>query len=278
MSIVVDFDLLELGSTYDRPTLAALWGYKAHQALSRGVVTPVNSNKIILFVTKEKQSSLPQYSDYIIDEFLYWEAEEKGRSTQRIINAASVNDEIHLFYRNKHHQYFKYLGLVDFIQALDSKRSSEFLFEIIGKREVLSSAVPEPIFSTNIKPTQATSLRLSRKGQGKYRTNLVDLWDGCSVTGINTQELLQASHIKPWKDSDDAERLDPYNGLLLSPLYDKLFDKGFITFNDDGSMVISKSINKVIGLLKLNPDTKLLKVYNSNKEYLNYHRDKIFLK
>ena len=57
----------------------------------------------------------------------------------------------------------------------------------------------------------------SRLGQGVFRAKLVEIWDGCSVTGCKTIEVLRASHIKPWRSSSNSERLDPYNGLLLLP-------------------------------------------------------------
>ena len=61
----VSFEQLKVGEKYSRPVLTELWGYKGTAAISRGVVTPAGSNIIILFVTKEKQESFPQYNDYI---------------------------------------------------------------------------------------------------------------------------------------------------------------------------------------------------------------------
>jgi len=109
-------------------------------------------------------------------------------------------------------------------------------------------------------------------------TGLFKLWDGRAVNSIHIPELLRASHIKPWKSSDAAERLDPYNGLLLSPIFDTLFDKGFISFDDHGKILLSKQIMDSCEVLSLSGEEKLVKVYNSNKVYLEYHREHVFLK
>ena len=79
-------------------------------------------------------------------------------------------------------------------------------------------------------PTERDALIRSRIGQGRFRYDLLEMWEGrCCITGLDIDALLRASHIKPWRDSNNAERLDPYNGLLLSPGYDAAFDKGLIT-------------------------------------------------
>jgi predicted restriction endonuclease len=77
----------------------------------------------------------------------------------------------------------------------------------------------------------------SRVGQGYYRQKLIKKFNGkCAVTKNDVEEILIANHIVPWRHSSDEERLDPDNGILLSPLYDALFDKHMITFGDDGSI------------------------------------------
>ena len=93
----VNFENLKIGRQYDRPYLAKVWGYKGFQAISRGVVTPARTDYIILFVTKEKQEALTQYNDYLDDNILHCEGEERHSSDIRIINAEKSNDEIHLF-------------------------------------------------------------------------------------------------------------------------------------------------------------------------------------
>ena len=80
------------------------------------------------------------------------------------------------------------------------------------------------------------------------------------------------------KDSNESEKLDPYNGLLLSPIFDTLFDKGFISFNDNGKIILSKAIMGVCRQLNISGNEKLTRVYRSGERYLKYHRENIFLK
>ncbi|WP_374662669.1 HNH endonuclease [Inhella sp.] len=92
--------------------------------------------------------------------------------------------------------------------------------------------------------TEAERLVVQRVGQGLFRTALLDYWQGrCCVTGLEIPELLRASHIKPWaKCESDEERLDVHNGLLLAPHVDALFDGGWISFGDDGQVIVSAAL------------------------------------
>jgi hypothetical protein len=127
----ISFKKLKSGEEYERTFLADLWGYKGHQAISRGVVTPAGSEKIILFVTKEKQSSSTQYNDYIKDNSLFWEGEDKHGSDNRIINSRKEKDEIHLFYRDIHHTPFVYYGEIFLTKyKLFSSQPSQFSFSL----------------------------------------------------------------------------------------------------------------------------------------------------
>lgn len=96
---------------------------------------------------------------------------------------------------------------------------------------------------TDYSPTERETLILARIGQGKYRKELLELWDGkCAVTGCSVLPVLRASHAKPWRDSDNQERLDPNNGLPLVANLDALFDAGLIGFDSDGKMHVSKNL------------------------------------
>lgn len=282
MEIKISFDNLKIGESYDRNFLTELWGYKGRQAISRGVVTPASTNAIILFVTQEKQNSATQYNDYINDDFLYWEGEERGVNNHRIINAKQNNDPIHLFYRDKHHRDFKYIGIIELVSYLEKTDSPfQFIFQIVpilDKSDTSLFHEPELIYKYDGRDTEKRSLSLSRIGHGEYRINLLKLWSACAITNVDVPEILKASHIKPWKDSNNMERLDPYNGLILTPTLDSLFDGGFITFENNGGIILSKNIKPYSNLLNLSPDMKLRKIFNSNLQYLEYHRDVVYLK
>src|SRR5206468_6646317 len=92
--------------------------------------------------------------------------------------------------------------------------------------------------------TEAECLVVQRVGQDIFRAGLMDYWQGrCAVTGLVVPELLRASHIKPWADCEtDAERLDVFNGLLLAPHLDAVFDAGFICMAPDGVLMVSAAL------------------------------------
>jgi putative restriction endonuclease len=92
---------------------------------------------------------------------------------------------------------------------------------------------------TDIGPTEKQTLVNARRGQGLFRDRVIQLEGKCRVTGIDWVDHLRASHIKPWKDSSDQDKLDGNNGLLLAPHIDHLFDQGYISFTDVGDLIIS---------------------------------------
>lgn len=119
----------------------------------------------------------------------------------------------------------------------------------------------------------------ARIGQGKYREELLEQCPFCPITRITDERLLIASHIKPWAASDDTEKLDPNNGFMLSPMFDKLFDKGFITFTDDKRIKLSAFISnatwKLINI-KNNDYIQWLPINDKRKDYLRFHREAVF--
>lgn len=126
--------------------------------------------------------------------------------------------------------------------------------------------------------TERKQIVKSRLGQGDFINGLIEYWQGCSVSGFKMTRLLVASHIMPWRVANNDQRLDVFNGLLLLPNYDKLFDIGYITFGDDGEIKLSRFFDKesqrIIGV---NADTHLLKVSSRHTYYLEYHRENVFL-
>jgi hypothetical protein len=117
----------------------------------------------------------------------------------------------------------------------------------------------------------------SRRGQGIFKSNVRLVENHCRVTGVSNIKHLRASHIKPWSQSNDEEKIDGFNGLLLSPHIDHLFDKGFISFEDNGNLLASKLLSPTV-LEQWNIE-KVRNVGNFTEEqrqYLNFHREKVF--
>ena len=126
--------------------------------------------------------------------------------------------------------------------------------------------------------TEKTELRQTRIGQGKYRRQLMALWDNrCSVTGYDFPQMLLASHIKPWSLSNNAERLSPANGLLLTPNLDKAFDQGFISFSPENGAIIISPYLPHPDKLGIHQALKLWQLPEKTPEYLEYHNDRILL-
>jgi len=118
-----------------------------------------------------------------------------------------------------------------------------------------------------------------RIGQNKFRNKLILSLKKCPITGIDDTRILTASHIKPWTMSNNTERLDIHNGFLFSPTFDRLFDRGIISFSENKELMVSKSFSSY-NLKHLNLyDNQLIDdlPIAGREEYLNYHRTKIFL-
>lgn len=132
---------------------------------------------------------------------------------------------------------------------------------------------------TKKEQSEQQEVRRARDGQGKYREQLLEQCRFCPFTMIADERLLIASHIKPWAASDDAEKIDPYNGYMLSPLYDKLFDRGFITFTENRHVILSDFISpytwKQIGL-KNDTFINALPMDEARIKYLNFHHESVF--
>ena len=151
-------------------------------------------------------------------------------------------------------------------------RYIEFLED--NNQNILLEDIQQIIGNTIVINTEKENLVKCRIGQGDFRDKLIKYWNGCSVTRYQNTEILIASHIKPWRESTSEERLDSFNGLLLTPNLDKLFDKGFISFDDEGKILISKSLIN-FELLGIDKNMKIA-IENKHRKYLNFHRNKIF--
>jgi len=131
-----------------------------------------------------------------------------------------------------------------------------------------------------IEATEKTALILARRGQGLFKQRVGRVERRCRITGVDRIEHLRASHCKPWRDSSDPERLDGENGLLLTPSIDHLFDRGFISFEGDGRLVVSP-VAHVPSLEKMGVPVGERKnvggFSEGQRRYLEFHRERVFL-
>jgi hypothetical protein len=130
---------------------------------------------------------------------------------------------------------------------------------------------------TDIGPTQKQQLVNARRGQGLFRANVRLHEKKCRITQVTDPEHLRASHIKPWKDSTDKEKLDGSNGLMLAPHIDHLFDRGFISFDDNGDLLIATNLtNVVLRAWALVPGINVGTFNDRQLAYMEYHRRMVF--
>lgn len=127
--------------------------------------------------------------------------------------------------------------------------------------------------------TEAERRQRVRIGQNIFRDSLLDYWNGaCPMTGITNPELLRASHIIPWaKCESDDERLNVYNGLLLSSLWDAAFDAGLLTFADDGEPIVSRRASEAAKRALISSPAPPLPLHSEHRERLAWHRAQVFL-
>ncbi len=129
-----------------------------------------------------------------------------------------------------------------------------------------------------IPQTERQQLVNARVGQGLFRSRVELLEPSCRITGVSDRRFLRASHIKPWAQSSNSEKLDGANGLMLSPHVDHLFDKGFISFNDDGSLIISKHVPQaVISAWSVFQPVAARPLQLHQAAFMRYHRDVVFM-
>lgn len=186
------------------------------------------------------------------------------------------------------------LPLVSYIsvmQLTDSLGATIYYWKLFADFEAISDKRAALVFTYGKKSekleqqpkikeiSRQTEIRRARQGQGLYREKLLEECPFCPITMINDERLLIASHIKPWAVSTDEERVDHKNGLMLSPLYDKLFDRGFMTFTEDRKIVLSNWLSpanrKRLGVTD-GQFVQRLPLDEDRKVYMQFHRSSVF--
>ena len=148
--------------------------------------------------------------------------------------------------------------------------------------EVWERHIEETIqLAPDIAETDRESLIIARRGQGLFKERVMRIEQFCRVTKVDRLEHLRASHCKPWRDSTNQERLDGENGLLLTPSIDHLFDRGFISFEDTGRLIISPvadstSLQKMGVLTDRAVNVGIFS--DGQRHFLDYHRNSVLLR
>lgn len=132
------------------------------------------------------------------------------------------------------------------------------------------------LIDNGIADTEKEQIIKSRIGQSFFKKALLSVEKKCRICGVTDERFLIASHIKPWSQSNHKERLDVNNGLLLCPNHDALFDKGYISFDDDGTILISDTLDEVTKVFLNINKTMNIRMNERQKQYMKWHRENLF--
>lgn len=172
------------------------------------------------------------------------------------------------------HLYFSYEDIVSGKQYITissnkiMKTKEDYMYEF--EQEM------DEIKVTSIEETEKEQLVKARIGQSSFKKALLAVEKKCKLCGVSDEPFLIASHIKPWSVSNHYERLDINNGLLLCPNHDRLFDKGYISFLEDGQIVVSESLDDTTKQFMNVQTTMRLKLTHEQKSYIQWHFENIF--
>lgn len=227
----------------------------------------------------EKISKLPEVIEFMVN------SQDQIEGDRGYVNS---KDEGYQLIREISLPLVSYISVMELTDPTGSKIFYWKLFAdfdaISDKREALvftygkkGERVPQQ--PTPKETSRQSEIRRARQGQGLYREKLLAECPFCPITMINDERLLIASHIKPWAVANDKEKLDHKNGFMLSPLYDKLFDRGFMTFTEDRKIILSNWISpankKRLGVVD-GQFVQLLPLDEERQAYLSFHRSSVF--
>lgn len=171
------------------------------------------------------------------------------------------------------------------VDTIKDRNNKEYFFDLFtdknidtnGENEIDLEVIKEVKNEPTLSQTEKSQIIMARVGQGIFRRTLIQETNYCPITQIDDTNLLIASHIKPWRNSSNNERINPKNGLLLTPTFDRLFDKGFISFTNDKKLIISPHLTNLnIERLSIKNEMLISKLpIEGREEYLDYHREHI---
>lgn len=167
-------------------------------------------------------------------------------------------------------------NIVDGLRVADAPQPAPAL-GLIAWEQHLTEAV---LADRSLPETTRQAVVMARRGQGLFKQNVQRHEHRCRLTHVDRIEHLRASHCKPWRDSTNEERLDGENGLLLTPNADHLFDRGFISFEDDGEVLVSPVAHREsLAKMGLDPRNRInAGIFSSGqRRYLAFHRESVFL-
>lgn len=290
---------LEVGKNYTLDSLASLIGQQTNALRGKGVITKSGSDFQFFMITLEKdQYSTASYIDHIDGYTLFWSGQNRLKSAEEKI--LSGTHDTFIFIQQKRKTPYMYYGRSIPIRThitWEKGTPSLIVFDLPEYKDYLLSQKQiqlEDVYSvgyegfmdnfqlTEPEETEKVAFTKIRTRQTAYRKSVIEFWNGnCSVTGVDETSWLVASHIKPWRESSNEEKVDPHNSLLLTPNFDKLFDRGVISFSPHNGQIIlpeiqSKQMWANFNKMHINEDIKLRTMPKGIGKYLEYHNAYIY--
>ena len=298
VTAAIEADTLELHGNYVWRMASSVYGSRLKNATDdekeghiRTALTFLNDSTLTATEKAEQINSVPGFGFtaatglvmvYHPNDFAIWDKQSIGAFSKLHLQSGTLSD----FQENA-------AGLKLRLGAEDYLEMDWFLYQINqGMIEVVDRELHEKMLrdiddqiqaniaeSSTASQTEKEQLVKSRIGQGQFRQNIQQFESACRVSGVNDSRFLIASHIKPWRSCDNVERLDAANGLFLSPNIDLLFDRGYISFEDDGTLLVASGLDATtleslgVPLEK----TKCGEFSAKQRKYLAYHRQHILL-
>lgn len=178
---------------------------------------------------------------------------------------------------------FKYV--MDYFLRYDENwlnRECETVIDTAEQEDVLKAQldnsvdeIDKEIETKQLQGEEREALIKVRVNQSAFRKLLMRRYTHCCLCDVDDESLLVASHIKPWAKSSHAEKVDVNNGLLLCPNHDKLFDRGYISFDNGGHIVISDELSKNCAISMNIKNDMQIELSNDNIKYMEYHRNNV---
>lgn len=173
---------------------------------------------------------------------------------------------------------FAHVILAKVDSAVEVRFAQELMRNDLDLRRIGEEKLERFLQLAPIDETTKAALISARRGQGRFRDGVSLIEPECRFTHVSNPALLVASHIQPWhRCSTNEARLDPFNGLMLTPTYDRLFDRGYISFSPESRLIVSDELPRAdMQKIRMDPELETTPFRGQQLKYLAYHREHVF--
>lgn len=251
-------DIVELLTEVDRDNFEIVKNCRLHSTFKYKLLAVYFPEKFLPICTAKMMESVCNTMDVLFDnrKMVYCNIELREIKESSILTR-NWNNGVFL-------GFCRWLGNID---SVSDKRKIDVSF---------AEEIDAEVDSIQLQGEEREAVVRVRVNQGIFREELLKRYGKCILCGIKKRELLIASHIKPWKDSESEEKVDVDNGFLFCPNHDKLFDSGLISFNDKGEIIISELLDEENSTYANVRQGMTIELTEGNRKYLSFHRNEVF--